>query len=105
MIPISDELVSRFLTWPVPADVYPDGTPGLPGRTGTNLMTAPQARQMLEHVLQPLTNVKPLQQIVAEIDLRFQSANCIPIEKAMIPASEWHRLVVAINPLMNHTTP
>ena len=32
------DLVNRFLTWPVPADVYPDGTPGQPGRTGTNLM-------------------------------------------------------------------
>lgn len=46
-----DELVSRFLTWPVPADVWPDGTPGQPGRTGTNLMTAEQAKQMLTHVL------------------------------------------------------
>lgn len=46
-----DALVSRFLTWPVPADVWPDGTPGQPGRTGTNLMTHEQARQMLTHVL------------------------------------------------------
>lgn len=46
-----DELVSRFLTWPVPAEVYPDGTPGQPGRTGTNLLSAPQARAMLQHVL------------------------------------------------------
>lgn len=46
-----DALVDRFLTWPVPADVYPDGTPGQPGRTGTNLLSAPQARAMLEHVL------------------------------------------------------
>lgn len=48
---ITDEMVSRFLTWPVPAEVYPDGTPGQPGRTGTNLMNFPQARAMLEHVL------------------------------------------------------
>jgi hypothetical protein len=48
---VTDEMVSRFLTWPVPADVYPDGTPGQPGRTGTNLMTHEQARQMLTHVL------------------------------------------------------
>jgi hypothetical protein len=47
----TDELVTRFLTWPVPADVYPDGTPGQPGRTGTNLLTAEQAKQMLTHVL------------------------------------------------------
>ncbi len=46
-----DTLVDRFLTWPVPADVYPDGTPGQPGRTGTNLLSAPQAKAMLQHVL------------------------------------------------------
>jgi len=46
-----DVLVSRFLTWPVPANVYPDGTPGQPGRTGTNLLSAPQAAAMLRHVL------------------------------------------------------
>lgn len=44
-------LVDRFLSWPVPADVYPDGTPGQPGRTGTNLLSAPQAAAMLRHVL------------------------------------------------------
>lgn len=48
---VTDDMVSRFLTWPVPADVYPDGTPGQPGRTGTNLLTATQAQAMLEHVL------------------------------------------------------
>lgn len=46
----SDDAVNRFLTWPVPADVFPDGTPGKPGRTGTNLLTAHQARAMLNHV-------------------------------------------------------
>ncbi|AZB54446.1 hypothetical protein EBL89_03580 [Cereibacter sphaeroides] len=45
------EAVDRFLTWPVPAEVYPDGTPGAPGRTGTNLLTAQQARAMLDHVI------------------------------------------------------
>lgn len=46
-----DVLVDRFLAWPVPASVYPDGTPGLPGRTGTNLLSATEARSMLEYVL------------------------------------------------------
>ena len=46
-----DAMVNRFLTWPVPASVYPDGTPGQPGRAGTNLLTADEARQMLEHVV------------------------------------------------------
>ena len=47
----TDDQVSRFLQWPVPAEVYPDGTPGKPGRTGTNLLSAPQAKAMLQHVL------------------------------------------------------
>jgi hypothetical protein len=45
------EQVSRFLTWPVPAHVHPDGAPGQPGRTGTNLLDAPTAQEMLTHVL------------------------------------------------------
>ena len=48
---ISDDMVNRFLCWPVPASVYPDGTPGQPGRTGTNLLTADQAEEMLQHVV------------------------------------------------------
>lgn len=47
----SDAMVNRFLTWPVPANVYPDGQPGQPGRTGTNLLNAEQAKAMLQHVL------------------------------------------------------
>lgn len=47
----TDAMVERFLAWPVPASVHPDGTPGQPGRTGTNLLSAAEARQMLEHVL------------------------------------------------------
>lgn len=48
---VTDEMVERFLQWPVPASVYPDGTPGQPGRIGTNLLDAATARQMLESVL------------------------------------------------------
>ena len=54
---VNDDMVSRFLTWPVPADVYPDGVPGKDGRTGTNLMTATQARRMLDHVVQAMDDV------------------------------------------------
>lgn len=43
--------VDRFLGWPVPPSVYPDGVPGAPGRTGTNLLSASEASDMLEHVL------------------------------------------------------
>ena len=47
---IITQMVARFLTWPVPADVYPDGTPGQPGRSGTNLLSSQQAEEMLRHV-------------------------------------------------------
>ena len=47
----TDAQVSRFLQWPVPAHIHPDGTPGQPGRTGTNLLDAVTAKAMLAHVL------------------------------------------------------
>lgn len=50
---VSDSMVNRFLTWPVPPSVYPDGVPGKPGRIGTNLLSSIEAREMLEHVLAP----------------------------------------------------
>jgi hypothetical protein len=56
---VTDEMVNRFLCWPLPHDFYPDAgikfTPPTlgPGSwpIGTNLFTATQARVMLEHVL------------------------------------------------------
>lgn len=48
---VTDEMVNRFLQWPVPAHIHPDGTPGQPGRTGTNLLDAVTAKAMLQHVL------------------------------------------------------
>lgn len=58
---ITDAMVLRFLNWKLPEDFRPDGgvtfTPPA-GRNshhawpiGTNLLTDPQARAMLEHVL------------------------------------------------------
>ncbi len=55
-----DEMVSRFLAWKLPADFAPDGrvrysavyppdSPHWP--SGTNLLTAAQAKDMLTHVL------------------------------------------------------
>lgn len=53
-----DQMVDRFLSWPLPKDFAPDGgisfTPsthphGWP--TGTNLLYADQARAMFEYVL------------------------------------------------------
>lgn len=60
--PNINNLVDRFLAWPLPKDFGPDGgisfknepdargyAPSWP--VGTNLFTAEQARQMLEHIL------------------------------------------------------
>jgi len=55
-----DQAVTRFLAWQLPTDFGPDGFIGFDATkakennswpTGTNLLTAQQARQMLEHVL------------------------------------------------------
>lgn len=51
---VTDEMVNRFLAWKLPDDFNPDG--GVTKRVGatpvgTNLLTAVQARAMLEHVL------------------------------------------------------
>lgn len=49
-------LVDRFLTWPLPEGTCADpcaSNPDYPHRSGTNLLNADQARQMLEHVLGP----------------------------------------------------
>lgn len=49
-----DELVNRFLAWPLPQSVRSDPCvidKEYPHRIGTNLLTADEARQMFEHVL------------------------------------------------------
>lgn len=53
---VSDAMVGRFLSWPLPETVCVDPCairPGHPHRSGTNLLNAIEARQMLEHVHAP----------------------------------------------------
>lgn len=53
MSDVIGEMVNRFLSWPLPDDVCVDAVAcqqGAPHRAGTNLLTAAQARQMIEHV-------------------------------------------------------
>jgi hypothetical protein len=62
---VTEEMVDRFLMWPLPRDFSPDCGIGFDGRKdagwhqsktwpiGTNLLTAKQARAMLENVLNP----------------------------------------------------
>lgn len=60
-IPNINQLVERFLSWPLPKSVCADpcaSNPDYPGRSGTNLLNADEARQMLEHVLGPATPVQ-----------------------------------------------
>lgn len=59
--PVTDDMVSRFLCWPLPKTLSPDGgitftrpkDPASFWPMGTNLFCATEARQMLEHVLAP----------------------------------------------------
>ena len=50
-----DKMVDRFLAWPLPDSVRSDTCVTMVGgdlyRSGTNLLTADEARQMLAHVL------------------------------------------------------
>jgi hypothetical protein len=49
-----DQLVDKFLAWPLPDSVAADAiacTQGAPHRTGTNLLNATEARQMIEYLL------------------------------------------------------
>ena len=51
---VTKEMVDYFLMWPLPESVSADVCAtirGRSGRTGTNLLTADEARQMLEYVL------------------------------------------------------
>lgn len=60
---VTDDMVRRFLSWPLPKEFHPDGgvrrddayLAAFPMHwpTGTNLLHAGQARAMLEHVLSP----------------------------------------------------
>ena len=61
---VTDQMVDRFLSWPLPKDFAPDCGISFDGRKpdqwnpegkgwpiGTNLFTADKAKAMLEHVL------------------------------------------------------
>jgi len=70
--PILDKMVDRFLAWPLPDSVCADliatrqGSYS-PPRVGTNLLTATEARQMLEHVLQVSSPESPAKEQAGEV--------------------------------------
>ena len=54
-----DRLVDAFLAWPLPESVCSDRCVcerGYRHRSGTNLLTATEAKQMFEHVLAKVSN-------------------------------------------------
>lgn len=53
---IVSRLVDKFLAWPLPESVCSDQCAcerGYPHRSGTNLLTATEAEQMIRHLLGP----------------------------------------------------
>jgi len=51
---VTEDMIERFLAWPLPESVRADlctTKPGYKHRTGTNLLTADEAKQMLTYVL------------------------------------------------------
>lgn len=57
--PSIEAMVNAFLSWPLPASVCSDACatmPASPHRCGTNLLTAVEARQMFEYVIETLAN-------------------------------------------------
>lgn len=63
-VPVTEinKLVDAFLAWPLPVSVCPDPIAmmlGSPRRSGTNLLTADEAKQMFEHVLSKVSTAPP----------------------------------------------
>lgn len=92
---VIDEMVNRFLSWPVPKDFMPDG--GITFKpinhpsswpVGTNLFTADQAKLMLEHIAGPALAAKQ-----AEID-RLMLEYC-PGEMTAGQVAEWGKNQIA----------
>lgn len=73
--PDVEGLVGRFLNWPLPRSVCSDACAsifGHQGRSGTNLLTADEAKQMLDHVVGPallsmLARIKALEEEIAKL--------------------------------------
>lgn len=71
---VTDDMVDRFLSWPLPNDFAPDcyitfmPVPDGTWPVGTNLLSATQARKMLEHVLGVSDSLTPpyQQRVIAE---------------------------------------
>ena len=76
---VTEEMVNRFLNWPLPASVCADlcaTLQAVPNRYGTNLLTATEAWKMLTHVLS-------LAQPIADTQAALNVCNCAEISDAI----------------------
>ncbi len=67
-----DKMVERFLRWPLPVTVCSDtcaSDPTYPHRTGTNLLTADEARQMFRFAM---TDEPTFDKFIDEMNAEYQ---------------------------------
>lgn len=91
---VTNEMVDRFLTWKLPKDFSPDhcisfdresaqrlcdDTNGVSWPTGTNLLSASQARAMLEYVLQDNQSYAPSAPTLLDVQAAIEEGD---IQKA-----------------------
>jgi len=73
-------LVDRFLAWPLPKSVLCDGCVVMRdyphSRSGTNLLTADEARQMVEYLFASERPGLPLFRLKEKINLRLNNRLC-----------------------------
>jgi len=84
-------MVDAFLAWPLPDDVCSDAVackPGAQHRTGTNLLTATQARAMFEHCLAVVRAHDRDGEIGRLVRRKLASGNGVPVERCHITAKE-----------------
>lgn len=123
---VPQEMVDRFLSWPLPKGFSPDCGVSFDGRgkdargyekqwpVGTNLLSADQAREMLEHVVAPTLRYERLLLSNAEKEIATLSASqpddCVAVQvnAEQMPATTTlvtNTYPVTTKDLMQHSAP
>jgi len=91
-----NELVNKFLSWPLPDSVCSDlcaTQRGAPHRSGTTLLTATEARQMIEYLFAAALD-QAAQEAVTELgDLRLR-LNCPMVAPSCLVCGQQKELVI-----------
>lgn len=97
------QLVDKFLNWPLPESVCSDNCatiPGYPHRVGTNLLTAVEGQQMLEHIVGPvLVRLKAAEAVCEAVKkvkdnqhgVMFWQCDATPLEDLDDAYAAWHK--------------